>query len=143
VHSDHQSMKCAEQRLVFNQPRIQTSEIIYEEWYASGHSRKNLLTMCGGARNCLRLVVTKDLLWVTSWFPFSLFTPFYDLEHVIPRDQILSVRQSWGLFGRSFLVSLRDDRGNEQSLKLWPWRPTAFRESLRDDTPSHSPDQLS
>ena len=75
-------------------PTVAPSDIIYQEWYASGHSRKNILTRIGGARNCLRLVVTKDLLWITSWFPFSLITAFYDLEHVIPRDQIMSVRRS-------------------------------------------------
>lgn len=111
-------------------PSIAPSDIIYEEWFASGHSRKNLLTTVGGAQNCLHLVVTDDLLQVTSWFPFSLFTPFYDLEHVIPRTQIVSVRQSWGLFGRLFLVTFRDACGAEHALRLWPWKPAAFRRSL-------------
>ena len=121
-------------------PPIAPSDIIYEEWFASGHSRKNLLTMVGGAQNCLHLVVTDDLLQVTSWFPFSLLTPFYDLEHVIPRTQIVSVRQSWGLFGRSFLVTFRDDCGAEHALRLWPWKPAAFRRSLEAHMPTAESD---
>jgi hypothetical protein len=110
-------------------PSIRPSDIVYQEWYASGHSRKNLLTRLGGARNCLRLVVTRDVLWVTSWFPFSLFTPVYDLEHVIHRDQIISVRRC-GLLLRSVLITFRDDRGSERTLRLWPWRPAEFLGSL-------------
>lgn len=112
---------------------IKPADIIYEEWYASGHSKKNLLTRLGGARNCLRLVVTKDLLWVTSWFPFSLFTSFYDLEHVIPRTQIVSVRCSRALLLPSVLVTFRDVNGDEKILSLWPWKRTAFLNSLSTD----------
>ncbi len=59
-------------------------EIVYQEFFASGASRKNILTKLGGARNCLRLLVTRDFLWVTSWFPFSIIAPVYDLEHIVP-----------------------------------------------------------
>jgi hypothetical protein len=74
---------------VRNRPLIQKSDIVFQEWFASGCSMRNILTRLGGARGVLRLVVTKDLLWVTSWFPFSLITPFYDMEHVISLDRII------------------------------------------------------
>src|SRR5437899_2356685 len=72
-------------------PVLSPEAILFQERFASGHSLKNLLTRFGGASNCLRLVVTQDLVWVTSWFPFSLLAAFYDLEHVIPRNNIESV----------------------------------------------------
>jgi hypothetical protein len=115
-------------------PSIQPSDIIYQEWFASGHSRKNILTRLGGARNCLRLVVTKDLLWVTSWFPFSLFAALYDLEHVVPRAQILSVRRSRTFLMPSVLLSFRDVEGAEHTLRLYPCRRNKFLRSLGGET---------
>ncbi len=111
-------------------PSINSADIIYQEWFASGHSRKNILTRLGGARNCLRLVVTKDLLWITSWFPFSLITAFYDLEHVVRRDQILSVSRSRGFLMSSVVLIFRDSFGSQHSLRLYPWRQAEFLRSL-------------
>jgi hypothetical protein len=111
-------------------PSIEPSDIIYQEWFASGHSRKNILSQLGGARHCLRLVVTEDLLWVTSWFPFSLFTAFYDLEHIIPKAQIVSVHRSRAFLFPSVLLTFRDARGAEHTLNLSPWRQAEFLRSL-------------
>lgn len=111
-------------------PRIDPAEITFEERFASGSSQKNILTRLGGGRNCVRLVVTRSILWVTSWLPFSLFAPFYDMEHVIPLDAIESIRQSRS-FGRvTLLLCYRDSEGHEHVLKLSPQQPDAFIESL-------------
>lgn len=119
-------------------PPIPPSEIIYQESGVSGHSRKNILTRLGGARNCLRLVVTKDVLQVTSSFPFSIFTRFYDLEHVVPRDRIRSVRRS-GVLGMSVIVTFQGADGAEHTLRLWPWRQSDFLHSLGGETASADP----
>jgi hypothetical protein len=100
---------------------------VYQERYASGCSQKNVLTKIGGARNCLRLVVSRSFLLVTSWFPFSLITPFYDLEHVIPLDSIASIRRStWS----GFLLTYRDSKGATHTLRLVPKKPDDFIRSL-------------
>jgi hypothetical protein len=78
---------------VQNRPRIQKADILYQEWFASGNSTKNILTQLGRVKNCVRIVITEDLLWVTSWFPFSIFAPAYDMEHVIPLDWITKVER--------------------------------------------------
>jgi hypothetical protein len=111
-------------------PRFEPAEILYQERYASGCSQKNILTKFGGARNCLRLVVTRSFLIVTSWFPFSLITPFYDLEHVIPLDSIASVRRSSFIGFSSFLLSYRDTKGEDHTLRLRPKNPDDFIRSL-------------
>src|SRR6185369_12562643 len=90
-------------RALRKRPRFEPSDVVFQERFASGCSQKNVLTKLGGARNCLRLVVTRRFLWVTSWFPFSLIAPFYDLEHVIPLDSILSLRRSTFLGRRTLL----------------------------------------
>jgi hypothetical protein len=111
-------------------PRFEPADVVFQERFASGCSQKNLITKLGGARHCLRLVVTRSVLWVTSWFPFSLFTSFYDLEHVIPLDAIVSVRRSSVLGRATLLLTFRDAEGNERTLRLLPQRPEAFIQSL-------------
>jgi hypothetical protein len=109
-----------------NRPKLQKNDIIFEDRFASGNSRKNFLTQLGGARNCLRLVVTRDLLWVTSWFPFSLITTFYDLEHIIPRNRISKIETNSG----EVLLIFTDESGATRSLKLLPRNVTDFLTAL-------------
>ena len=111
-------------------PRFGKSEVVYQERFASGCSQKNILTKIGGARNCLRLVVTRSFLLVTSWFPFSLITPFYDLEHVIPLESITSVRRSSFLGFDSLVLSYRGADGADHALRLRSKSPDDLIRSL-------------
>ena len=111
-------------------PHFEPSEILFQERFASGSSQKNILTKIGGARNCLRLVVTKRFLRITSWFPFSLIAPYYDLEHVIPLDSILSLRPSKFLGTVTLLLTFRNTDGEQRALKLLPKNRDAFIQSL-------------
>jgi hypothetical protein len=117
-------------------PLIQKSDIVFQEWFASGCSTKNLLTRFGGAHNCLRLVVTRELLWVTGWFPFSLLTGFYDLEHLIPLNRIVSVETNQGWLSNVVIVSYLDDTGSRRSLRLIPKDAAGFVGSLMISDPS-------
>jgi len=111
-------------------PRFESSDIVFQEWFASGCSQKNIITKLGGARNCLRLVVTKKFLWGTSWFPFSLIAPLYDMEHVIPLNAILSVRHSRFVGRDTLLLTFRDSNGETHTLRLVPKKPNDFIMSL-------------
>jgi hypothetical protein len=113
-----------------SKPSFKKADVVFQEWNASGRSQKNIITKLGGARNCVRLVVTKDFLWVTSYFPFSLFTPLYDLEHVIPLSTIVSVQQTKYLWRHSFLLTYRDSAGSTHTLKLLTRKPDDFVRSL-------------
>lgn len=101
-------------------PDISKQDIVYQEHFASGASQKNILTKLGGARNCLRLVVTRDLLWITSWFPFSVITAVYDLAHVIPMRSISSVQSARFLGADSLILSYTDSAGGSHSLRIIP-----------------------
>jgi len=126
---------------VQNRPRFQKNDILYEEWFATGSSLKNILTQLGGARNCLRLVVTKDWLWVTSWFPFSLIGPFYDLEHVIPLSRITDI-DSKDSFGRSvFRLTYADEIGGLHCLRLIPKDGEGFLRVIGDNKRGAKPNK--
>jgi len=117
---------CSRQRW----PRFKKSDILHHEWFASGFSRKNILTKIGGARNCLRLIVAQNFLLVTSWFPFFLLAPLYDLEHVVPLGAIDSVRRDKFFGQNSFLLTYHDSKGKLHWLRLFPRRPDDFIRSL-------------
>lgn len=111
-----------------SRPLIRKSDILFQEWFASGSSMKNVLTRIGGASRVLRLVVTKDLLWVTSWFPFLLITTFYDLEHVIPRHKISVIEVESN--SRIIRLTYTDQSGSTHSLKLIPKDVIGFMQAL-------------
>jgi hypothetical protein len=117
---------------VQNRPRIQRTDILYQEWFASGHSTRNILTRLGRAKNCVRVVITKDLIWVTSWFPFSIFAPFYDMEHVIPLDWITEVEQKRGFLSSGIRLKYVDANGSTRSLKLALRNEQRFLQAIKD-----------
>ena len=113
-----------------NKPVIPRADIVYQEWFASGHSEANFLTKFGGARNCLRLLVTTQCLVVTSWFPFSLFSAFYDLEHVVPLATISRVEQKQTLGMKYLLVVYQDSQGKAHRIGLMPRNQHRFLEAI-------------
>src|SRR5262245_27905278 len=117
-----------------NRPRIQKIDILYQEWFASGCSTKNILTQFGGGNNCVRLVITKDLLWVTSWFPFSLLAPSYDMEHVIPLGWITEVESKQGSMWRGIRLTYADANVATRSLKLVPRNEECFLRAIDRDS---------
>ena len=116
-----------------NRPRFQKNDILFQEWFASGRSLKNIFTRLGGAHACLRLVVTKDWLWVTSWFPFSLLTAFYDLEHLIPLNRITNIESQQRFGWREVHLTYADTNGAPHSLKLSPKNEQGFLRVMGDN----------
>ena len=112
-------------------PQFNKQDVVYQEYFASGSSYKNFLTKLGGASNCLRLVVTDKVLWVTSWFPFSLFAALYDLEHVIPFRSVRFIKGKRSLSVQSLLVTYTDEGGNSRTLRIKPKNTAAFLEALQ------------
>jgi hypothetical protein len=113
-----------------HRPKFGAADIVIQEWFASGASQRNILTSIGGARNCIRLVVTKELLWVTTWFPFSIIGPFFDLEHVVPLGSITSVRKGRFLFTTLLLVTFSKSNGRSLTLRLLPKKMDEFVTSI-------------
>lgn len=120
-------------------PRIAKKEILYQEFFASGASQKNVLTKLGGGSNCVRLVVTRDILWVTSWFPFSLIAPIYDGVHVIPLPSISSVQPSRYFGSDSLLLSYHDACGRTHTLRLLPKHQERFLAAIGQNASCNGP----
>lgn len=111
-------------------PPLPKSGIIYQEWFASGFSEATLLTRLGSAKNCLRLIVTAEHLVITAWFPFVLFSAFYDLEHVIPLGSLRPVERK-RVFGHKYLrLTYTDAPGRTHTIALESKHPEAFLAAL-------------
>lgn len=65
-------------------PGVNDNDVVFAERFASGASHKSWMTRMGGAANCLTVIVTESHLVTTTFFPFTAFAGFYDLEHLIP-----------------------------------------------------------
>ncbi len=108
-------------------PAISPNRILYQENFASGRSLEDGITRLGGARNCLKLVLTKDELWVTPWFFPALFAGPYDLVHRIPKQKVLSIREVSSFFrGRCVQIQFTRPNGKTCTLELAPRKVDDF-----------------
>jgi len=103
--------------------------ILHKENMASGRSHKSIFTKFGGAQNCLKIIVTNDELWVTSWFPFLLLVDKIDLEHRIPKTSILKVDEKKKFWRTVFEISFNSGDKNEM-IEIIPKYKEQFREAI-------------
>jgi hypothetical protein len=92
----------------------------YKERWISGESKKNLLTLLGGARNCLWVAVTDRELRVGLMFPFNLLFlgEVYDLEHCIKGSSITDVAE--GSFFSAVSITFEREGGQKTILVIRP-----------------------
>ena len=109
----------------------EAKNILYQERTASGRSHKNWLTKMGGARNCLRLVITDDELWITPLFPFSALAGVFDMDHRISREKIIAVESHQVVLKKSLLISYRDDKNKEHLIEVMPRNIEKFETTLK------------
>lgn len=111
-------------------PKLPPERVRFEEWTASGSSQKTAFTRLARARNCLRITVTDDEVWVRPFFPFNLLAPELDLEHRIPRASITRVQPKEGSLYRTLLLEFQDPAGGAHRLSLNLKDPEGFLRAL-------------
>lgn len=107
-------------------PPVEESDIIFSEKTASGSSHKNIFTKYGGAGNCLKIIVTNDELWTTTWFPFTLIIDKIDLEHRIQKELITNIEKRTKLTKEGFIIHFKTENGTEKTVELYPKNNEAF-----------------
>jgi hypothetical protein len=113
------------------QEQISFAPILYKSSKSSGCSLKSLKTKFGGARNCLKIVITDENLFITSPGILAAFSQKSDLEHIIPKSSIQSInRQSIFLTPTSYLISYKDELEEIRNLQLWPRKYHEFEQAL-------------
>ncbi len=109
---------------------IDDSKIKYQEKYVSGRSLKNWKTSNGGARNCLRVIVTNSELLIAPIFPFSILSDKYDLEHRIDINRITNIVEGKILWRKSLTIDYIDDADLSHKIQIEPKKADRFRSAL-------------
>lgn len=118
-----------------------TDSILYEEFFASGHSLRDWVTTWFlGARSCLTVKVTEDALYICPAFPFIIFALLFDLEHYIPKSCITSFERTQHLFSEGLKIEYARPDGTRSRFWLSPqsadsmYRAVSQRRELRRET---------
>jgi hypothetical protein len=101
-------------------PPFSESDVLFSEKYVSGSSDKNLFARLGGARNALAVTVLKDALLVEPVGIFKWLMPpgFNDLEHYVPRSNILRVDAASTLGRNTVRIEIRGRDGTTRTVEL-------------------------
>ena len=76
-------------RTLLQFPKMNDSEFEFIENRASGYSCQSFRTKMGGAKNVLRIRVTKNELWITTNTFMAFIAEKFDLIHVIPINELV------------------------------------------------------
>ena len=109
----------------FNKSRsiepFDATNVLFYENFVSGRSMKNIFTQLGGARNCLKVSVNNQELFIRPFPPFNLmFLPeFFDLEHRIPLTQIISVQENNSFARKVISIEFRNRDSQIGTIELF------------------------
>jgi hypothetical protein len=111
--------------------RLRDASTLYSDNFCSGRSLKSFRTKYGGARNCLKVVVTRDGLFLLAPIQFLVyFTEKFDLEHDIPKNSIREFEKLNRPLQSGFRVSYLGQSGETRTIELWPRRPKIFEQAM-------------
>lgn len=113
-------------------PAIEISKLKFLEKFVSGFSHKSLFTRFGGARNALVVTVSNDAVLIEPVALLKWIMPmgFNDLEHYIPKANIVNVRTA-SSFGRgSIQIEFRSNDGTKKTVELILRKPQEFLAAL-------------
>jgi hypothetical protein len=116
-------------------PSPTDESVVLEEENASGYSHRNLVTRVGGARRCVKLVVTKDGVVVDLAMPLALVAEQIDMCHRIAFSAIERVTEQEAPFGTECVITYRTPDGGRRQLSVFPEAPDKFLRVLKRNAP--------
>lgn len=112
--------------------------LIFNETGASGRSLKSWRTRWGGASNCLKVMITRDSLFIRPFFPFLILGPDFDLVHNVPLGCIESVTPNNGAFQKTLRIRFRLSDGSSRELDIVSRKFGELESALKAATPKAS-----
>lgn len=113
-------------------PSVDSVNVMFRERFASGASHRSIVTRLGGAQNCLTIILTEDELWITTFFPFTAFVGFYDLEHRIPIGCITELQRD----GKKFTIDFVNYNAEPGRIALRLRRAEQFVDAIERVAPT-------
>jgi len=114
-------------------PGYNKNELLYSENSASGYSHCHIFTKLGGGWGCVRLRLTRDLLIVSSWFPFSLLAPVFDMVHIIPYSAIKELNSKNILWKKGITITYRDNYQESVIFTVFPKNLNKFETVIKEN----------
>jgi hypothetical protein len=111
--------------------QLDDAPALYSDRFCSGRSLRSFRTKYAGARNCLRVVVTSENLFVLAPVQFLVyFTEKLDLEHAIPKSAIREFQKIHRFLQTRYRVSYEGRGGEMRTIELSPRRLKEFEEAM-------------
>ena len=112
-------------------PKSDDPDVVFFEKGASGKSHKKG-TGFGGASNCLTVIVTREKLAITTYFPFTIIAHKFDMEHLVPLEKVgvLSYKKR-KLLGDKLLLEIPAGEEERREYTLQLKNSDEFVEALR------------
>lgn len=111
------------------------SVLIFNETAASGRSLKSWRTRLGGASNCLKVMITRDRLFIRPFFPFLILGPDIDLVHSIPLGCIESVTPNTAGFQKTLRIRFHLSDATSRELDIISRKFNELESTLKAATP--------
>ena len=117
-------------------PAFPEGTVRFHEKWVSGRSLKNLFTRFGGARKVLDVTVGRGYLLIRPVFPFNLmFLPeFTDLEHVVPIDRIIEVKEIESFGQQGVFIRFQSESRTGKDVELYLRNTASFIEVMGKGT---------
>lgn len=113
-------------------PPFSEYDVLFDERFASGFSRKNLFTRCFGAHNSLVVRVLHDALLIEPIVYYKWLMPvgFNDLEHYVQRTDIISVNAGSVVGHETVQIQFHANDGQRRTIELVLRNPQEFKAAL-------------
>ena len=105
-----------------DQTPFDKTKLVFDENWVSGWSRKNWFTRIGGAGKCLKVSVNNEEVYIRPFYPlqFGFIPEIFDLEHRIPKENVISIEQSSDLFGKETTeITYTNEVGQSRNFDLY------------------------
>jgi hypothetical protein len=109
-----------------------TGRVLYSESFVFGTSYRDILSKFLSVARGLVVMVTEDELWIR---PFGMFYIMFlptlsDLEHRIPKQNIVNITDAPHLLRQGVMVEFTDAKGRHHKIKLGLKNAAKFKTSL-------------
>ena len=111
-------------------PPRESVVVLFEEGMATGNSDKSWMSRWSIARQCLRVTVTQEEVWIRAMFPLNLISEA-DVEHRVPRKQITSATLANPFAKNKVGIVFIASDGRERRLALVLKNPNEFLVALQ------------
>ncbi len=113
-------------------PAKESVHILHQDSFASGATSRRYLIFQAGGAYCLKITISTEEIWVSTWFPFTSIIELCGLEHRILLRDIVNVNVVRKWFQKQIKLTYQIQKG-ELTIYLMPRDLQVFYRALDHD----------